>query len=296
MLCVTMKVSKFVCTIGTNILFVASATLGFRLLVPFHLPITYKIICPFLTPPVFNVFSREIYNGVKIYHLLLFIWLHVAIIKIIKLYIDYRQFKCLLWALSKTSDNLTSSHILKETLAKLNLQKNVTVIVSEQVKHPFVVGLNEVFIALPLKNYSKVQLCHIISHELSHVRNCDFLWKVFFEFLSALYWWYPVVHIFKKHFFRLLEIRNDMKCIDGMTTKEQYSYLSCILEESANHETYSRFVLPFSTFNKSFLRQRFLIILNSEVRSNIKIQLFILFVFATLFILSVSISLAPIST
>ncbi len=295
MLFVTMRVDKFVCSIGTEILFYASVILGFRLLIPFHLPMTLEIICPFLTTSALNVFSNSIYGSVRIYHLLLFVWFTVAVIKIISIYIEYKKFTCLLWSLSKIQNNRAINPVFKKTLTEFDLKANVTVVVSDKIKHPFVIGFREVFIALPLKSYTAPQLRHILIHELNHVKSHDFEWKAFFEVLSALYWWYPIMHIFKKQFFKLLEIRNDMRCIDGMPEKEQCSYLSCILDESESFETYNRFVLPFSMLNKSFLRQRFILILNNEVKKNFKIQVFIMLILVVLFILSISISLAPIS-
>lgn len=290
-----MRVDKFVCSISIEILFFASVVLGFRLLIPFHLPRTLEIICPFLKPSSFNTFFNNVYGDVRIYHLLLFFWLIVASIKIIYLFIECRKFKCLLWSLSKTSNNHALDPVFKTILEEFNSNNTTTVILSDKIKHPFVIGFTEIYIALPLKNYTKNQLRHILSHELNHVKSHDFLWKTFFEILSALYWWYPFMYLFKKLFFRLLEIRNDMRCISNMTEKEQCSYLSCLLEESENYKTYSRFVLPFSMFNKSFLHQRFSIILNNKVRKNYKVQFTILLVLTVLFILSISISLAPVS-
>jgi len=295
MLFITMRVDKFVCSIGTDILFSASVILGFRLLIPFHLPITLEIICPFLTTSTLNVFSKTIYGGVQVYHLLLLGWLIVATIKIIKLFIEYKKFTCLLWALSKAQNSRVLDPVFKKTLAEFNLKASVTIVVSNKIKHPFVIGFREVFITLPEKNYTETQLRHILIHELNHVKSHDFVWKAFFEVLSALYWWYPVVHVLKKQFFKLLEIRNDMRCIDGMPEKEQCSYLSCILDASEDFETYNRFVLPFSMLNKSFLRQRFNLIFNNEVKSNFKVQVFIMLVLIVLFLLSISISLAPIT-
>ncbi|GHU61742.1 hypothetical protein FACS189418_1910 [Clostridia bacterium] len=100
------------------------------------------------------------------------------------------------------------------------------------------------------------------------------------------------MYLLKKQFFRLLEIRNDSKYVDGLTPSEQYSYLSCILNESETNYSYNRFVLAFSTYSRSFLSQRFFMILNQESKINVKIQFVNLLIYLILFILSISISIS----
>ena len=83
--------------------------------------------------------------------------------------------------------------IFKKIKKELNINKNVQLIYTENCDSPFTTGLFSPMIVLPYNtNYTMEQLDFIIRHELTHIKNKDFIVKFIAIVVIALHWFNPI--------------------------------------------------------------------------------------------------------
>jgi hypothetical protein len=66
-------------------------------------------------------------------------------------------------------------------------------------------------------------------------------------FVTCLFWWNPLVYLFKKDVEQVLEIRCDLTVTKNMTTKETVDYLDAILSVIKKSHKPNRMVYAFAT-------------------------------------------------
>ena len=110
---------------------------------------------------------------------------------------------------------------------------------------------------MPNKEFTDQELRCIVGHEVLHYRNHDIFWKIFTEALCTVFWWNPVFLFMKKRLFHMIEIKNDRKLTEEMTSKEKSDYLDCLLEivkDSCGNSFTG--TVGFSKTDKKIFRQR----------------------------------------
>ncbi len=84
------------------------------------------------------------------------------------------------------------------------------------------------------ENYSENELYYILFHELSHFKNGSNQITIFINIIVSVYWWNPVVKLFKKHIEVLLEIYTDRNVSVKLSEKEKAGYLKCLYNVMQN--------------------------------------------------------------
>lgn len=110
---------------------------------------------------------------------------------------------------------------------------------------------------MPNREFTDQELRCIVGHEVLHYRNHDIFWKIFTEVLCTVFWWNPVFLFMKKRLFHMIEIKNDRKLTEEMTSKEKSDYLDCLLEivkDSCGNSFTG--TVGFSKTDKKIFRQR----------------------------------------
>lgn len=83
--------------------------------------------------------------------------------------------------------------IFKKIKKELNIKESVQLIYTENCDSPFTTGLFSPMIVLPYNtDYTAEQLDFIIRHELTHIRNKDFIVKFIAIAVVALHWFNPI--------------------------------------------------------------------------------------------------------
>lgn len=83
--------------------------------------------------------------------------------------------------------------IFKKIKEELNIKENLQLIYIENCDSPFTTGLFSPVIVLPHNtNYTEEQLDFIIRHELTHIKNKDFIIKFIAIAVIALHWFNPI--------------------------------------------------------------------------------------------------------
>ena len=131
-----------------------------------------------------------------------------------------------------------------------------------EIDVPKVIGFRKAYICLPELFVSDEELREILRHEYEHYRGGDFFIKLLYLVLSALLWWNPVIHLFRKELDRILELRCDARVTRGMNVRQRAGYAEAILHVM-RQTTKGKDLLKTNTgtlFRKTrgkFIRQRF---------------------------------------
>lgn len=126
-----------------------------------------------------------------------------------------------------TDDTLS---ILEEVMAEHDHRGKVFLYRSPMVSIPFAAGLFHLSIFLPDYGLTDDELKHIIRHELTHYRNGDLWIKLFLEAMVLLYWWNPIVYLFRKQISIAMEMRVDVTVAKPLLEDDRVDYFLAILK------------------------------------------------------------------
>ena len=145
--------------------------------------------------------------------------------------------------------------------------RKITVRVWENVASPFMTGIFRPTLILPEKELSKEQLHNILSHEMTHFKRHDILYKWFAEFVKCIHWFNPTAWYVARQIGAECEISCDMSVTKNMTDSEEMSYISTILSLLSIGKSKQ---LPLTTqmaSSKKILKRRFIMIKNKKTTS-----------------------------
>ena len=169
--------------------------------------------------------------------------------------------------------------------------KNIKVVSSSTIEIPQVFGIIKAHIFLPQTDvFTDEELKMIISHEYWHIKGGDPLIKIFYLLVSAVFWWNPIVHIFRKKLKVLLEFRCDRNVVKHMSENERTIHLEAIYKAlenyNSNKENSSYAISLFEVRNQKIIEQRCEMISNYRFYEKKKTGRIIIIVGLLLFISS----------
>jgi len=257
-----------------------------RMLLPFEFFYTITIPSTVIMTFIWDVLLVELpFIKINLMILLYCIWVLVSVYKLIKVIRDYRILIQMLKLGPESSDIMTN----------LPLQyQNYPIKILPNVTTPCVIGLFKPTILLPKMILTEKELQYILRHEYLHISKMDLFLKALYEFLLIVYWWNPVMYVFREQFSRIIELRVDEEITETLSTKEKIEYIELMLKvKSEQHKEpqHSEFAIYFaSTYGKP-LYQRSSNILNKQKIQPKFLTLFVIFILG--FYLSTSVVFEP---
>lgn len=230
MFCIYFKQDRTMSKIGPNCMMVILFAIMLRLLVPFEFSYTKSIwINEILTPLRMLLIYPVLLNPIKItiWHIIVVFWvISVMWIMLYKLY-SYRKIIRYVSILSRLDwDVVLIEYDLK--VEQFEGLQHISFALSNEFKFPCLIGVKHPYIILPNITYKKEQLFYIIQHELMHIYNKDLIWKILIDLLCTIFWWNPVILYLKQEVYELIEIRNDMAIVAGVSVEEKKAYMECL--------------------------------------------------------------------
>jgi len=85
------------------------------------------------------------------------------------------------------------NHVVDNAKLQFSLKKNkVDILLSDQILIPFATYSKKIMIPKSItEKTSQAEFDSIIAHELEHIRRKDPVIRIFYEFVSAIFWWVP---------------------------------------------------------------------------------------------------------
>lgn len=147
--------------------------------------------------------------------------------------------------------------------------KRVTVRVWENTSSPFMTGIFKPTLVLPERELTEEQLINILSHEMTHFKRHDILYKWFVSLVKCLHWFNPVIWYVSAQINTECEISCDMAAVQNMNGNEEMSYINTILSLLHNGRSNK---IPLTTqmaSSKRVLKRRFEMIRNKRKTSKL---------------------------
>lgn len=121
---------------------------------------------------------------------------------------------------------------------------------------PMLLGLWKPILVLPDRIYSEQMLRNILSHELTHYRRRDLIFKWLAVAVTAIHWFNPIVHIVRRELDRACEMSCDEKLLRSMDKTDKQSYGETLLSLAADSALPRRLVATTFATEKRNLRER----------------------------------------
>ena len=150
------------------------------------------------------------------------IWFTISVISIAyllvsKLHIEYKI------KLNKVETCDNTIIIFDECKKILGIEKNIELITQSYLSSPAIIGIFKPKIILPDYYISDQSLKFVLLHELCHYKRKDMVINYIMLFLSAIYWFNPLVFILFKLIREDMEILNDNYVLKYIDNKKGYT-------------------------------------------------------------------------
>ena len=201
------------------------------------------------------IWGRMIYNRMNISA---YLWLIGAMALILLNAVRYIRLNI---KIRKNGKTVFCPEISEYTDRKINVR------VWKNIASPFMTGIFRPMLILPETELSKEQLHNILSHEMTHFKRHDILYKWFAEFVKCVHWFNPIAWYVSRQIAAECEISCDMAVTKNMSGSEEMSYISTILSLLPTGKSKQ---LPLTTqmaSSKKILKRRFIMIKNKKTTS-----------------------------
>ena len=128
--------------------------------------------------------------------------------------------------------------------------------VSQKVRTPLMYGLVSPKIVLPARVYDEELLRNILSHELTHYRRFDTLYKWLAAAVLSTQWFNPLSHLIRRELGRACELSCDEMLLRRMTRGEKQSYGNTLLSMAASQALPAGVVATTFATEKRDLKER----------------------------------------
>lgn len=98
---------------------------------------------------------------------------------------------------------------INQVYKEMKIKLSITVLISEKVPNPMLVGFYKPILFLPHDQYNDEELEFIFKHELVHYKRHDIVYKILLLIVHAIHWFNPFVWFMVRQAGREIEIYCD---------------------------------------------------------------------------------------
>ncbi len=237
-ICILARRHRIISKVGPGCIIIIMLVIVIRMFFPFEFWYTYNLNIEDTLQPIMRALFFDVYSGkieIEVVDILWAIWVIGAVACFITSIVSYRKLLRYVSILSKEKwEDIFSGYNLNIEDFK-DIDK-IKAAYSRQIKAPCIIGFRNPCLVLPEKHYSEKQFKYIIMHEAMHVKNRDIGWKILIDMLCMAFWWNPVFRYIKKEVFELIEMRNDMEIISGLSEQEIIGYMEALKDTAFQAE------------------------------------------------------------
>lgn len=117
--------------------------------------------------------------------------------------------------------------LMHEVQTQWKMSDPVVIMRSSEVSAPCLVHLKETCILIP-EQFHDQQLNWCIAHELAHHQNDDLLMGGMIRILKIVFWFHPLVWVFKKKYLEIQEMACDERITSKMSMDDKVEYLKLL--------------------------------------------------------------------
>lgn len=258
--CLAMGKGKVISKVGPGFVVTIWLLVSVRMFFPIEWGYTYSFYFERVFTGIQEFFTCEIFKGeqsIAVWQICMAVWILGAVFLGFCKIKDYKRSLRLFRVLPEIPRNSLAAIWEKDFIKQYPEIQELKFVKFNHTVSPFLAGLRQPVIVMPDRKFTDQELRCIVGHEVLHYRSHDIFWKIFTEVLCTLFWWNPVFRFMKKRLFHMIEIKNDRKLTEKMTSKEKSDYLDCLLEivkDSCGNSFTG--TVGFSKTDKKIFRQR----------------------------------------
>lgn len=121
---------------------------------------------------------------------------------------------------------------------------------------PMLLGVARPLLVLPDREYGPERLNAILSHELTHYRRGDLIFKWFAVFVFSLHWFNPFTRLFRRELDRVCELSCDEHLLRRMDRDGRQNYGETLIDLAAGPSRSSRVIATSFATEKRNLKER----------------------------------------
>lgn len=223
----TLNRSKGILICYLKPIFVFSAIIMLRMLVPINFPFTYSFRGAKIMNALGNIVYFKITETINVFNIMLVIWFIGAVIQIIRYMLKRKRIYTYIkpYILSTEEAKESEYYYLSNTFKQGKIQ---IACVPEDVT-PSIFGIFHPIIILPQNIISSKDLHFILAHEIQHYHNFDLHLKIILDLLVAVHWWNPFVYMLRKKYNSAIEFSNDYMVSRELNETEKIEYAESLL-------------------------------------------------------------------
>lgn len=192
------------------------------------------------------------------------IWFGVAVLLLAGKLIAYFQRRKSLLQMAKRCESREAEKLLKELCGKVHLKRKPEIFQISSDHDSFTLGTIRPVIFLQ-EDYTPNELELILCHEMIHIIRNDLLIKILLEFICCLYWFNPVVHIFKRRLVAVCETSCDELIVRNHSLAEKGIYAKLIVKNMEEIQERPALESSFAG-NRKKAKERVVLIMNEKQR------------------------------
>lgn len=192
------------------------------------------------------------------------IWFGVAVLLLAGKLIAYFQRRKSLLQMAKKCESREAEKLLKELCGKVHLKRKPEIFQISSDHDSFTLGTIRPVIFLQ-EDYTPNELELILRHEMIHIIRNDLLIKILLEFICCLYWFNPVVHIFKRRLAAVCETSCDGLIVRNHSLAEKGIYAKLIVKNMEEIQERPALESSFAG-NRKKAKERVVLIMNEKQR------------------------------
>lgn len=222
-----LSVTNYRGVVTTRILTIFNFLFMFRLIFPFEFGYTITIASKTILPTIKDFFNYHLITlfqqEVTILHVLFLIWGMGSLFKLYLLFRNYIKIKQFV--------RVTPDYQIKNR-HQFHAVHSFKIV--EGLDSPVVIGLRKPIVLLPKIDFSEKELNYILKHEALHISNLDLFVKYFYEIVIVIYWWNPLMYLFREQMDNVIELRTDEQLIQQLTYEERIEYVQTLVKVREN--------------------------------------------------------------
>lgn len=249
----------------------------FRLLFSVELPFTMGIDSTEFLPNVVSFLTVPRHIGrLSIIDIVILIWISGTVYWLKNYITQITSVSKLLNSIPPTT-NRQILRCMEGILKKSKKNTKIKIIQLPQFTTPMIIGIFRPVICLPQIAFTNEELENILQHEWSHYMHKDAWIKLFVYILSAIFWWNPFIHLFRKELDHILEIQCDLRITKKMDEVERIGYLDSVMkiiklkplckkDSSKSYITTASMLISTNKHRK--IKQRFQLVIHQKQQSS----------------------------
>lgn len=264
-----LRYNRLLSRFGTSIVLAVASVALIRFLIPIEFPFTKSVYIYRIYPPVYRFFHSELIriggNSFNLYQILLGISIIGSIVLLIGSAVKYVQ----IYKFCENCDSVKDEHIdqaLTQVCAEMKKNKRFHVVECNFITTPQIFGIHKSFILIPAADHDIKNWRPILKHELIHYYHGHLLYNILCNIMCCLYWWNPLVYLFRKLMRHLMEMDVDNTITRSGSREEVYDYLLClstVAAKQAENNMQNPWSASFALKKPTFFKKRSELLLES---------------------------------